>query len=403
MSALNGHPGDENPAELSQRKADTKERIYAILQDFEVLPSRFERYIFKHIYIYVLGLYFVAELILLLDRLNTSSSVDAVDLLWIGASVFSAVGILSVPWTFNVWRRSVPKTLRDLVEKRRIYTPARNTAQSYLLFLQSYRSALADRRRHLLGVLPLLIVSILTASDVAQNTAVFETLLSKVGYLLYFLGLLGGLYCFGRVTWTAYVSGWYVRSLVRAFDFRIQPFHSDKCGGLKQLGNFCFNLASPLLFGSGVCIGSIGLSLINRPESEPTFWAVNIGTSLLFLLVYFAPGIVLAFMFPVWEIHTKMVSEGETDEDSYVGHIEELREEIQTLLATNKIKEAQGVQEKKALVEALHAPYPEWPFKFHSKIPTTVLGVTGSLLIGVAAAALQQHFLPAILKPLLQK
>jgi hypothetical protein len=105
----------------------------------------------------------------------------------------------------------------------------------------------------------------------------------------------------------------------------------------------------------------------------------------------------------VWEIHTKMVSEGETDEDSYVARIEELQEEIQALLATNKIKEAQGVRDKKALVEGLHTPYPEWPFRFRSKIPATVLGVSGSLLIGVTAAALQQHFLPAILKPLLQK
>jgi hypothetical protein len=230
-----------------------------------------------------------------------------------------------------------------------------------------------------------------------QNPARFGTLLFVVGDLLYIFGVLGGLYCFGIVTWTSYISGWYVRKVVRAFELRIEPFHSDQCGGLKSLGNFCFGLVPPLLFGSGLFIGDMVLDLLNGAGVDATSWALNVGVPLLFLLVYFLPGIVLAFLLPVWEIHTKMVNEGETDEDLYIARIEELREEIQALLATKQVEAAKAVQEEKALVERLHTPYAAWPFRLRSKIPTTIFGVSGSLLIGVMAAALQRHFLPALL------
>ncbi len=117
----------------------------------------------------------------------------------------------------------------------------------------------------------------------------------------------------------------------------------------------------------------------------------------LLLLLYLLPVIVLAFLLPLWHIHTKMVSEGARNEDIYAARIQALREEIQSLLDTNQVEEAKAVQEKKALVETLYTPYPTWPFPVRSKIFSTVLGVSGSLLIGLMAAALQQYFLPAIL------
>jgi len=92
-----------------------------------------------------------------------------------------------------------------------------------------------------------------------------------------------------------------------------------------------------------------------------------------------------------------MASEDETNEDTYNAHIEALREEIQSLLDTNQVEEAKVMQEKKAMVETLHTPYPAWPFNFRSKFFSTVLGVSGSLLIGLITAAFQQYFLPAIL------
>ena len=120
----------------------------------------------------------------------------------------------------------------------------------------------------------------------------------------------------------------------------------------------------------------------------------------LLLLLYIFPVIVLAFMLPLWDIHTKMVSEGARNEEIYAARIEALREEVQSLLDTDHVEEAKAVQEKKALVESLYTPYPTWPFRFRSKIFSTVLGVSGSLLLGLMTAALQQYFLPALLQSL---
>jgi hypothetical protein len=113
--------------------------------------------------------------------------------------------------------------------------------------------------------------------------------------------------------------------------------------------------------------------------------------------------IVLGFILPLRDIHTKMVREGKTNENSYVARIEALREEIQALLDTNQVEEAKVVQEKKTLVETLYAPYPTWPFRVRSKIFSTLLGVSGSLLVGVITAALQQYLLPAVLPFLFHK
>ena len=87
------------------------------------------------------------------------------------------------------------------------------------------------------------------------------------------------------------------------------------------------------------------------------------------------------------------MSEGETNENSYVARIEALRGEIQSLLDSNQVDEAKVVQEKKALVETLYTPYPTWPFRFRSKIFATVFGVSGSILIGVMTVALQRYIL----------
>jgi hypothetical protein len=227
---------------------------------------------------------------------------------------------------------------------------------------------------------------------------VLVTLLVVVGDLLSTLVFLLGVYCIGIVVWAMYISGWYIRKLVRVFKLRIQPFHTDQCGGLKVLGNFCFSLVSPILIGSGLLIGYILLLLFSDSGGDEVGLALIVGSALLVLLLYALPASIFAFMLPLRDIHTKMVSERETDEDTYIARIEALREEIQSLLDTNQVEEAKVVQEKKAVLETPHTPYPTWPFSFRSKIFSTVLGTSGSILIGVITAALQDHFLPAIFR-----
>ncbi|GAC1359485.1 MAG: hypothetical protein NVS4B11_38330 [Ktedonobacteraceae bacterium] len=398
MSTPSDYIGNGTATETSLQREDTKEQIYDILQHFDVLPSRFDRFIFKYIYVYLIGLFFLSELFFIILLLSISSPVEG-SFLSIRLGVLPVIAIISVLWAFNVWRLSTPKTLRDLLEKKRISLPNSDANQSYLRFLENYRDALASPKRYFLSGFLMVVVGTLDASYIVQyiiltlHLNIFATILFVISNLLLTLGILGGLYCIGLVTWAVYISGWYIRQLVRVFEFRIQPFHTDKCGGLKLLGNFCFGLASPILIGSGLIIGNILLSFVSSSRIGATFLALIVGFPLLLLLVYNLPVIVLAFMLPLWDIHTKMVSEGEVDEETHSACMEVLREEIQLLLDTNQVEAAKTVQEKKALVETLHTSYPTWPFRFRSKIFSTVLGVSGSLLIGVITAALQQYIL----------
>jgi hypothetical protein len=407
MGTLSEHTGNGTPTATSLLREETKEQIDGVLQHFDVLPSRFDRCIFKFIYVYLLGLFFLMELLLILFLLGIMRP-GAVHVEG-GLGAFAVVVLLFIIWPFNVWRLRTAKTLRDLLEQKHIYLPDGDANTSYLRFLKHYREALASPKRYFLSGLPMIVLGILIALGLVQILSVEHpnlllTLLVVVAYLLAAFLYLGGLYCIGIVTWAVYISGCYVRKLVRAFELSIQPFHPDQCGGLKLLGNFCFGLVSPPLIGSGLLIGYILFALLEyAPSSENSatvYLAPNVGFPLLLLLLYALPVIILAFVLPLRDIHTKMVSEGETNENSYVARIQALREEIQSLLESNQVQEAKAVQEKKALVETLYTPYPTWPFRFRSKIFSTVLGVSGSLLLGLITAALQQYFLPAILQPL---
>ncbi len=409
ISTLSEHTGNGNPPATSLQPEDTKKQIDGILQHFDVLPSRFDRFLFKYISVYLIGLFFLNTFLYILTTflLGNSSAFqitgDFIEAAGIGASIMA--GFILVIWLFNVWRSSVPKTLRDLFEKKRIYVPNSNVNIPYLRFLENYHDALASPKRYALSGFLMIVWGIIDGYVIFQfyilffstnHPNIFVAMLVVVGNLLFPLSILGGIYCLGILTWSVYISGWYVRKLVRAFQLSIQPFHPDQCGGFKLLGNFCFGLASPMLIATGLTIGYILFSLLAYSPAiygSAVYLALNVGVLLLFLLLYALPVAIFAFVLPMRDIHAKMVSEGETDENSYIARIEALREEIQSLLDTNQVEAAKAVQEKKALVETLYIPYPTWPFHVRSKLFSAVLGVSGSILIGAMTAALQRYIL----------
>jgi hypothetical protein len=402
MSALGEHTGNGNPTEINVQREDTKEQMYGLLQHFDVLPSTLDRFIFKYIYVYLLGLFFLGRLLFLLVLGITSQFQVGEFLLGIGLDGLAVLFFISVLWRFNIWRSRTPKTLRDLLEKKRIYVPDGDASNIYLRFLENYHDALGSPKRYLLSGFPMILLGIYFAYVIVQlltdaHLNGFVMILVVATLLLSAFLYLGGLYCIGIVTWVVYISGWYIRKLVRIFELRIQPFHTDQCGGLKVLGNFCFGLASPLLIGSGLTIGYILFYLYIAPETDVVLLALEVGFILLFLVLYYLAAAIFAFFLPLRDIHTKMVSEGESDEEIYIARIETLRGEIESLLDINRVDEAKVLQEKKAVLETLHTPYPTWPFRFRSKIVSTVLGTSGSILVGVMTAALQQYFLPALL------
>jgi len=403
MSTLSEHTGNGNPPATRLRREDTEEQIYDVLQHFDVLPSRFDQFLFKYIYVYLVSLFFLGELLNFLLLLARNLQVGEFLFEQVGINVPPMVVTILVFWRFNVWRVRTPHTLSDLIENKRISVPGGDTGASYLRFLEQYRDALASPKRYFISGFLMLIYGILTAYVIILNLSsglpINLVAMAVVGNLLFALLYWGAFLGAGIVIWVMFVSGWYIRKLVRAFQLSIQPFHPDECGGLRLLGNFCFGLASPLMIASGIFIGYIIFALVvySHAMNGVAFLAGNVGIPLLFVLLFFLPGIVLDFILPLRDIHRKMVSAGRTNETSYFTRTEDLREEIQALLDANQVEAARAVQEKRVLVEALYAPYPTWPFHVRTKISRTVFEVSGSLLIGLITAAIVQYFLPAIL------
>src|SRR5438105_11920831 len=107
MSTLSEHTGNGTPTETSLTPEETKAQIYAMLQQFDVLTSRFDRVVFKYISVYLLGLCFPSELLLILFFLSISPQLQAQAggvLFGGGLSALAVIVFLSIIWRFNVWR-----------------------------------------------------------------------------------------------------------------------------------------------------------------------------------------------------------------------------------------------------------------------------------------------------------
>jgi hypothetical protein len=405
MSTLSEHTGNGNPPATRLQREETKAQLDGLLQQFDVLPSRFDQFLFKYIYIYMIGLFFLAELPNFIFSLSMSSQVGEVLLQQVAIIVPPTLVTILVIWRFNAWRWRTPHTLRDLIENKRITIPDGDADASYLHFLEHYRQALASPKRYFLSGFLMFVICLPFAYYIALNlSSGAPTIFVAVGVvvnLLFGFLYLGAFYCTGILTWAMFISGWYIRKLVRAFQLNIQPFHPDECGGLRLLGNFCFGLGSVPLIGSGLLIGySIFALLTYSPAIYPNsvaYLVLFVYFPLLSALLFGVPEIVFNFILPLRDIHNKMVSEGKINEHRYFTRTEALREEIQALLAVNQVEAARAIQEKRTLLETLYAPYPTWPFHVRSKISRTVLELGGSLLLGLITAAIVQYSLPAII------
>ncbi len=406
MSTLSEHTGNGYPIESSRQREKTKERMYSVLQQFDVLPTSFDRVLFKYIYVYLLSLFVLGELLNIIFLLSRNTQVGEVLLQEVGLFVPPMVVIILMIWRFNVWRSRTPQTLRDLIEQKRIALPDGDAGTSYLRFLAHYREVLASPKRYFISGFLMITYGILIAYNIKQTLSIELptnlVTMAVVTNLLFGFLYVGAFYCVGILIWTIYVSGYSIRKLLRAFQLSIQPFHPDGCGGLRLLGNFCFGLASPLLIASGLFIGYSIFALVeyattlNGRVNSVFYLAGSVGLPLLFLLLFFLPGIVLDFILPLRDIHRNMVSESKTNEHRYFTRTQALRKQIQALLDGNQVEEALAVQKHKALVETLYAPYPTWPFHVRSKLSSTALEVSGSLLIGLITAAIWQYVFPVI-------
>jgi hypothetical protein len=391
MTKLDEHQANGNATETRPQSVDTAEQIRAVLQTFDVLSSKADKYLFKHAYLYFIGFFLLSLLLLIIPSLLYGSYYLIIPA--ISWELFAIVGVCLILWLFNVWRERVSQTLQDIFEYDRIYTPA----SQYLEFLKKYRGTLRNPIKYLLSAVLILIWAIWYSYElnVPQlyrylSLPVFSLgdLITRIFYSLHLLTLaivaIGIMYCVGIVFWSWYVSGQYLWKMSRTFKFKIEPVHPDNCGGLSELGHLYFATASPLLIGFAYFSGWI--------LSAALFQILDVLTILPVLFIILLMGLsitIFGFFRPLWSIHTSMLCERKTKEEHYAANIASLREKIQVLLDTNQLDEAKTMKEKKEMMEALYIPSPIWPFNIKSKLVQSTIGVGGSVLIGVVTGLVQ--------------
>jgi hypothetical protein len=404
MNTLVEQPGSGDSKTAIMCQEDTLAEIRNLLQNFDVLTSRIERYNFKYAYIFLSFLY-LADLLqaLVFSELSDSKESMAIDnSLYL---LFLVIGISLILWIFKGWQRLIPKTLGYLFFKSRIFVPAGDVNIYYLHFLEEYRDALRKPLRYLLVSSLLVIMAFYYTHSIFlpnihnitsysfKNTIPIVFIYTHL--LFTALTQFGAAYYLGIVVWVLCISGRYITKLVHTFEIKIEPLHPDKCGGLKVLGNFCFNLAGPIFIGSAFFIGYVFFVALRNPNIP--FYEATRDLILLVILVYGLPTAIIAFFLPLWNIHTKMLHEREVDDEGYAAKMEVLRQTIQELLNEGKIEEARNLKEKMDLTQALYTTYPRWPFNVRARFLSSFLALSSSLLLGFLTA-LQQPLVELILR-----
>lgn len=396
--------------ESGNSKEDTLVKIHNLLQNFNILPLKIERYNFIYAYVFFITLY-IADIISMLFFLfvNFKDIPREIrdDLMRTEHLLFGIVGISLILWIFNVWLRILPKTLGDLLSKSRISVPAGDVNTDYLHFLEGYRDALRRPLRYLLMSSLLLIIAFyyvysilpLNIHDITSHHFKDVAPIIFLGMHLLFTALaqFGFMYCLGIIIWTLCISGWHITKLIQKFALKIEPLHPDKCGGLKVLGNFCFSLASPIFIGSAYFIGYLLFVALPLRDLHNAFYEATRDLILFVILVYGLLTVIFAFFLPLWNIHTKMLCEREANDESYAAKMEALSQTIQELLNEGKIEEAKNMKEKMDLTQALYTPYPQWPFNVRTRLLSSSLALSSSLLLGFLTA-LQQPLVSIILQ-----
>lgn len=345
---------------------------------FRLFPLRSDEFLFDYFYLLILGMCAVYLILgVLYDaRLGAiSSHQDFYNLKrdlsnWILISL--AVASVLMMLAFNYWRRQIPIIFQALLNKGRIHSLLQDgdVKQEYERFLEAYQNLLWSNKRYILigatVTLSMAIFSIPEISYIAPPSA-SDALLSILRWLIVILSsLLGGLvigYFSGVAIWAIGATGLYIRNLSSKFSLTIQASHPDSCGGLKSLGNFCFQMALPtvvmIAFSGVYSIGSVIYpTLINGQRIIQV-------AAIVALLVFALPVAAIAFFAPLWDIHRKMVAEKETFEDEFANRIANLEKRIQTLLDQKALEEAKAAKEEMEVQKVLYpskTDYPTWPF-----------------------------------------
>jgi hypothetical protein len=180
------------------------------------------------------------------------------------------------------------------------------------------------------------------------------------------------------------ITATYITRLSAIFELQVIPNHPDRSGGLKPLGDLCFNLALVLLVPAFLI--AVWLVAMTQPGLEILQLWQRFLSGLLILLCL---GGIFLFLRPLWKIHRSMEAQRDIirrDLDRLSNHIG--LSPLTALSQGNRIPsdQGQGQFDRVDLIKRAYDEYwnvPTWPFdwnvlvKFATAEALPLLSLTG--------------------------
>jgi len=168
-------------------------------------------------------------------------------------------------------------------------------------------------------------------------------------------------YVVSYTMWILYVLAAYIRWLTPTFILDIQPEHRDSCGGLKKLGDICFEIGSIMVVPCFL-LGFFFILISQFPKVPSSFIFLIYVT--LCVVVGFTS---LAFFWPLLKIHGVMVKEKESFNDEAISRIAPVKSRLREIihLEDAKAEEITNLKKKLETLEKLYPDnlkFPTWPF-----------------------------------------
>ena len=383
-----------NAQELHDENID--QQLEQFWENFELFPSKTERFIFGHIYS-LIGISILPYLVMVAGLLIAYFGYGEPECWVIGKltdwqMIIVAVGLVVISPIYLGWQSKIPETFQWLLGAQRISIEEVQLKKAYLEFLSDYQRMLSEKYwRYSFSILFCVFVLAFNWSnpyflDDIDNGRYMDAMITiiKRVFGLFFWGYLSGL-----TVWPVFATGSQISKLGKRFNMIVQPHHPDRCGSLKPLGDFCFSMTSPLVVVGIILIllslGGISILDVNLSGTgEDTILFANV-----ILFAFFLPLTVITFFLPLWNVHREMVRQKTNYEDEFSNEILRLKDQLRTSIRKERgWEEARVAKEKIEILQVLNPQsvgYPVWPFRYNlviSLFSPQILGII-STIIGV--------------------
>ena len=377
---------------------DENQDLDQFWEDFKLFPSKWERYIFKQ-FLPMVGVSILPYLVMVVGVL-IAFVYFGMDKEWViekltdWQTIIIVVGLIIITPFYLRWQSKIPETFQWLYTAQRI-SAGTSSKHKYLNFLAEYQKLILGRfRRYSFSILFCIFILAFNWADPdfvdyiedGRNMDAVVSIIKRI-FGLFFWGYLSGL-----AIWPIFATGNQISKLSKQFKISIQARHPDRCGGLKQLGDFCFSMTLPVVI-VGIIILLLAFGGIVPLEVSIVGFNINetgqntVVFANILLILFFLPLTIITFFIPLWNIHQEMTNQKMKYEEEFSTEIMRLGEQLRSSIRKeNGLEKARIAKDKMEILQTLNPNvigFPVWPFRYKrlfTLFSPQILGAVSTIL-----------------------